>query len=150
MQTAAVDEALKVADADPNIPKDRQARLAVLRRGLIPWVAGIDPDTGAPRRRVAQLSEIPDAARPLIDLLVDQRLLSTDVAKDTGEKTIEPAHEELLRQWGLLRGWLSEDAGLLSVMDGVQRASRDWAANAKDAAWLTHKTDRLRAAGHPA
>ena len=56
----------------------------LLRRGLIPWLAGIDPETGAPRRRVARLSEIPAEARPLIDQLVEQRLLSTDVAKDTG------------------------------------------------------------------
>lgn len=143
---AAVEQAFKMADGDPKIPRDRQARLALLRRGLIPWVAGIDPDTGAPRRRVARLSEIPTESKPLMDLLVDQHLLSTDVSKDTGEKTVEPTHEALLRQWGLLQGWLREDSGLLSVMDGVKRASRDWAANAMSATWLTHTTDRLRAA----
>ena len=78
---AAVERALKAADADPKIPRDREARLALLRRGLIPWLAGIDPDTGAPRRRVARLSEIPAESRPLIDLLVEQRLLATDVAE---------------------------------------------------------------------
>ena len=130
---AAVERALKAADADPKIPQDRQARLALLRRGLIPWLAGIDPDTGAPRRRIARRSEIPAESRPLIDLLVEQRLLSTDVAKDTGEVTIEPVHEALLRQWGLLQGWLAEDAGLLGVLEGVKRASRDWAANSKGA-----------------
>src|ERR1700732_3884964 len=138
---AAVERALKAADADPAIAKDRLARLALLRRGLIPWLAGIDPDTGAPRRRVARLSEIPAEARPLIDDLVDQHLLATDVSKDTGEKTIEPAHEALLRQWGLLDGWLAEDAGLLAVLEGVKRGSRDWAANNRRRAWLAHQTD---------
>jgi hypothetical protein len=103
---AAVERALKAADADPAIPKDRVARLALLRHGLIPWLARIDPDTGAPLRRVAQLSEIPVEARPLIQHLVEQRLLATDVSEETREKTIEPAHEALLRQWSLLRGWL--------------------------------------------
>ena len=143
---AAVERALKAADADPKIPWDRQARLALLRRGFIPWLAGIDPDTGSPRRRIARHSEIPAESRPLIDLLVEQRLLSTDVAKDTGEVTIEPVHEALLRQWGLLQGWLAEDTGLLGVMEGVKRASRDWAANDKGAAWLTHTGERLKAA----
>lgn len=143
---AAVERAFKMADADPTIPKDRAARLALLRRGLIPWLAGIDPDTGAPRRRVARLSEIPAASRPLIQNLVEQRLLTTDVAKETGENTIEPAHEALLRQWGLLEGWLADDAGLLAVLEGVKRASRDWRENAKNAAWLAHATDRLVAA----
>jgi formylglycine-generating enzyme required for sulfatase activity len=143
---AAVERAFEAADDDSTIPKDRNARLALLRRGLIPWLAGIDPETGSPRRRVARKSEIPVEARPLIDHLVDQRLLATDVSKETGEQTIEPVHEALLRQWGLLQGWLVEDAGLLSVLEGVKRASRDWAANGKDAAWLTHATNRLQAA----
>jgi hypothetical protein len=43
---AAVERAFKAADADPTIPKDPVARLALLRRGLVPWLAGIDPDTG--------------------------------------------------------------------------------------------------------
>jgi hypothetical protein len=58
-------------------------------------------------------------------------------SKETGEVTIEPVHEALLRQWGLLQGWLAEDAGLLGVLEGVKRASRDWPANNKDSAWLT-------------
>jgi hypothetical protein len=115
-----------------------------LRRGLIPWLAGIDPDTKAPRRRVARLSEIPAEARPLIDLLVEQRF--TDVATDTKEVTVEPAHEALLRQWGLLQGWLAEDTGLLTVLDGIKRGARDWAANAKATSWLAHSADRLREA----
>jgi formylglycine-generating enzyme required for sulfatase activity len=143
---AAVERALKAADGDPRIARDRVARLALLRRGLIPWLAGIDHETGAPRRRVARLSEIPADAQPMIDHLVAQHLLATDVLKATGEKTIEPAHEALLRQWGLLEGWLKEDSGLLAVIDGVQRASQDWADNGKDTAWLTHTTGRLEAA----
>jgi formylglycine-generating enzyme required for sulfatase activity len=143
---AALERALKAADADGAVPKDRLARLNLLRRGLIPWLAGIDPDTSAPRRRVARLSEIPAEARPLIQHLVEQRLLATDVDTATGEATIEPAHEALLRQLSLLQGWLAEDAGLLAVLGGVKRASRDWAANGRDAAWLAHVTDRLAAA----
>jgi formylglycine-generating enzyme required for sulfatase activity len=143
---AAVERAIKTADADPKVPKDKQTRLALLRSGFIPWLAGIDPDTGEPRRRVARLSEIPGEARPLVDLLVEQRLLSTDVAKGTKEKTIEPAHEALLRQWGLLQGWLKEDAPLLSVLDGIQRAARDWEANGKATPYLGHAQERLRAA----
>lgn len=143
---AAVEQALRAADADPAIPRDRAARLNLLRRGLIPWLAGIDPDTGAPRRRVARLSEIPAEARPLIQHLVERRLLATDANKDMGEITIEPAHEALLRQWGLLEGWLTEDAGLLAVLEAVKRGSRDWAANNRSHAWLVHQTDRLAAA----
>jgi len=97
-----------------------------------------NPDTGSPRRRVARLSEIPLEARPLINLLVDQRLLSIAVETHTGDTTIEPAHEALLRQWGLLQEWLREDTGLLAVLDGIKRVSREWAANNKAQSWLAH------------
>lgn len=140
---SAVQQALKTADDDPRVPRDGAARLALLRRALIPWLAGIDAETGAPRRRVARLSEIPEEARPLVDHLVSARLLSTDLARETGEQTIEPAHECLLRQWGLLQGWLEEDFGALTTLEGVKRAARDWAANDEDEGWLTHAAGRL-------
>jgi len=54
---AAVDAALKAAVSDPAIPKDSSARLALLRRAMIPALAGVDPETGDPRRRVATMSE---------------------------------------------------------------------------------------------
>jgi WD40 repeat protein len=131
-----------MADTNPPIPKHRAARLALLRRAMIPWLADIDPDTGAPRRRVARISEIPAECRPLLDNLVEQRLLTKDVAK-TGEITIEPAHEALLRQWSLLEGWLTEDTGLLAVLEGVKRAARDWTKSGRSTAWLIHSEDRL-------
>jgi WD40 repeat protein len=140
---AAIERAFVAADADQRIPHDRDARLALLRRGLIPWLAGIDPDTGSPRRQKARLSEIPEEARPLIGLLVEQRLLSTDVADDTRERTIEPAHESLLRQWGSLQGWLQEDFAALTSLETVKRSSRDWIANARGEDWLSHRAGRL-------
>ena len=143
---AAVERALKAFDANLAVPRDRNAKLALLRRELIPWLAGIDLDTGCPRRRVARLSEIPTEARPIIDHLVDARLLSTDTDRVTREITIEPAHEALLRQWGLLKGWLEEDLAALTALEGVKRAAVDWDANGKQLAWLSHRSGRLEEA----
>ena len=144
---AAVRRVMRAADRDPRLPKDEGARLSLLRRGLIPWLAGIDPETGSPRRRAARLSDIPPDTEPLVRLLVEQRLLSIDrvTAADgaRSEITVEPAHEALLRQWGLLRGWLAEDFAALAILDGVRRAARDWEANAHDADWLNHTGTRL-------
>ncbi len=147
---AAVERAFRHADKDPRIPQDRAAREALLRRGLIPWLAGVDPDTKSPRRNIARRSDVPTEAVPLIDLLIEERLLSTDTVleKDaTGKEvriaTIEPAHEALLRQWGLLENWLAEDFGLLATLEGVKRAARDWDANGRAEAWLAHQGQRL-------
>ena len=73
---AALARVFAAADADPRIPRDRAQRLALLRRGLIPWLAGVDPETRTPRRRVALAAQIPEESRPLVDLLVAQRLLT--------------------------------------------------------------------------
>ena len=54
----AVNRALASADHDRRTPRDRNARPALLRRGLIPWLAGIDPETGSPRRRVARRADM--------------------------------------------------------------------------------------------
>jgi len=143
---AAVEAALARADGNAAIPRDHAARLVLLRRGLIPWLAGIDPATGAPRRRVARLAEVPTEARPLIDLLVEARLLSTDVDHATNETTIEPAHEAILRQWGALDGWLAEDAADLSLIEALRRAATDWDANARSADFLVHTGARLATA----
>ncbi len=149
----AVNRALAAAERDPRIPQDREARLTLLRRGLIPWLAGIDPETGSPRRRVARLADIPSEAAPLIELLVEQRLLATDRMtlregdSERKEITIEPAHEALLRQWGLLRGWLEEDFAALTTLEGVKRAARDWAANGRREDWLNHTGARTRGCG---
>lgn len=140
---AAVARAMAAADADPRIPADPGARRQLVRRGLIPWLAGIDPETGAPRRRVARWDEIPEEARPLIGHLVDARLLATDLDRETGARTLEPAHEALLRQWGLLQGWLEEAFADLTLAEGVKRAARDWLANGQDAGWLSHAAGRL-------
>jgi hypothetical protein len=148
---AAVERSFVRADSNSRIPKDRKARETLLRRGLIPWLAGIDPDSKAPRRNIARRSEIPDEAAPLIDLLVEERLLSSDTVavKDASGvemrvSTIEPAHEALLRQWGLLQGWLEEDFALLATLESVKRAARDWEANARAEAWLGHWGQRAR------
>lgn len=143
---AAVESALLRADGNTAIPRDRTARLALLRRGLIPWLAGIDPATGSPRRRVARLAEVPAEARPLIDLLIEQRLLSADIDRATGERTVEPAHEALLRQWGALDGWLVEDSADLSLIEAVRRAATEWDASARGHEFLVHKGARLETA----
>lgn len=140
---AAVGRALAAADSDPAVPRDETARLALLRRAMIPWLAGIDPDSGSPRRQVARFADIPDEAKPLVEHLANQRLLATDIDAATGERTVEPAHEALLRQWGLVDGWLKEDVAVLASLEGVRRAARDWDANARHEGWLQHAGGRL-------
>lgn len=140
---AAVIGALDRAAADPRLPPDAEARRMLLRRALIPWLAGIDPQTGQPYRMAARFSDIPEESRVLVEHLVEARLLSADMDAATGERMVEPAHEALLRQWGLLKGWLAEDFASLTTLEAVRRATRDWLANGRKPEYLNHRAGRL-------
>ena len=218
---AAVEKAFQDAEKDPRLPNDREQLKHLLRRGFIPWLTGIDLETQKPRRRVARRNEIPTEAWPMIEHLIANRLLSTDIMEagnipiepnkesdkademrigpqvlafyrnllnlrllfknqkklklspvfkwlDISELnmpkpidlcdemlvdiikankiTVEPVHDALLRQWGLIVGWLEEDFAVLAVLEGVQRASRDWEANTRGSEYLVHSIRRLEEA----
>jgi hypothetical protein len=126
----AIERALEHARNDSRVPRNRDEVSRLLRRAFIPALVAIDPDTGSPRRRLANLADISSEVRPILDHLVQERLLVASVGND-GRQTLEVAHEAILRQWGLLRGWLEEDAALLGALDGLKRAARDWEDNAQ-------------------
>jgi formylglycine-generating enzyme required for sulfatase activity len=140
----AISQALSEPNQSPQIPAAKEEQFACLRAAFIPWLARIDPENGMPIRRTARSVEIPHSSLTLVQRLVDARLLLVDRRGDTD--VVEVAHEALLRQWGQLQGWLTEDAGQLAVLEGVKRASRDWTENNRGRAWLAHTTDRLAAA----
>src|SRR5260370_1006455 len=82
---ASVKRALAAADNDPRIPRDREARLALLHRGLIPWLAGIDPETGSPVLDRAEWSVEPHGHIAATDIKAnagnaDLLLISNDAA----------------------------------------------------------------------
>ncbi|TDP48115.1 WD40 repeat protein [Zavarzinia compransoris] len=147
---AAIEEALAKARAIPELPKSRIELEALLRRAFIPWLAGINPETRSPRRRVAVFASLPDETKPLVRLLVDQRLLYSDNrGRNPLEGTVEPAHEALLRQWFLLQRWLDEEQTALAALESVRRATQDWLDNGAAEAgveWLQHRGLRLLAA----
>jgi WD40 repeat protein len=150
---AAVDAAFVEPGRRPVIPADRPERERLLRAGFIPWLARVDPDTEERKRRVARFDEIPVESRPLLDRLVEQRLLVRDrrqLEDGTDAVVVEVAHEALLRQWPTLTAWLYEDAAALKALDAVQRAAKEWTKSRDEPAdceaWLVHTGDRLAAA----
>ncbi len=148
---AAVDAAFANPAREPVVPPDKAARERLLRQAFIPWLAWIDPDTDERRRRVADWEEIPAAARPVLERLVDARLLVRDsrVAPDSAKTAVvvEVAHEALLRQWPTLTAWLDQDADALKSIEAARRAASEWVKNRREPAWLAHTGERLQAVG---
>ena len=117
---AAVECALEAVKREHNALDRRRPLDILLRHTMIPWFAGIDPETGTARRNVSTRAELPPETLPLVDALVAQRLLTGD------GNTLEPAHEALLREWKALNNWLTEDRQHLTTLETVRRAAADW------------------------
>jgi WD40 repeat protein len=78
-------------------------------------------------RRPASWDDLPRPAHPILEKLVSARLLV--VRTDQSVRTVEVAHEALLRKWPRLRQWLDEErdflvgkAQLRYALEGWQRA----------------------------
>ena len=59
-------------------PEQRQAQLDILHDAFIPWLATINPDNDQPMRRLARWDDLPAASHPLIQAMVEKRLLVKD------------------------------------------------------------------------
>lgn len=157
----AIDEALRKARQDPRIPQEHNACMQLLRRAFIPYLASIDLKTHNPHRKIAHYRDIPEDARPLIDSLVESRLLTKDYCTQLSKEekeligngkpsehfiTIELAHESILRQWHLLSDWLKEDIADLSLLEMLQVETTAWVKSKKHPEWLRLRGGRLQAA----
>jgi WD40 repeat protein len=145
---AAVTAAFSEPKRSPEIPVDEVERRRLLRMAFIPWLARVDPDTDERKRRVAAWNEIPLESQPVIDRLIEQRLLTRDRRLITGSSeesvVVEVAHEALLRRWPILTAWLDQDADALRAIEVCRRAALEWVKHGKSEAWLDHSGDRLR------
>jgi hypothetical protein len=125
----------KILAADP---EQRQTQLHILHDAFIPWLATINPDNDQPMRRLARYDDLPAASHPLIQAMVEKRLLVTDTRD--GRVVVEVALESLLRQWRELAAWLRAEGEDLKDADSLERAAADWEANGCDEAWLLEGT----------
>lgn len=133
----AIDTALAEPFRPPIIPSERNEQFQGLRRAFIPYLARINPENNESMRQVAKLAELPGDVHPLVERLVEARLLIRD--KDS----IEVAHESLLRQWPTLRGWLTEDLDKLRQLAAIQHAAAEWRHENQREDLLVHRGGRL-------
>lgn len=113
---AAADQARKAAQGLGLVGPSLDS---LLRRTFLPNLARIN-EAGEFARRVADFREFDPDCLQLIDVLVAQRLLVVDQREDT--RTVEIAHEAILREWPLLSGWLDAERGFLEWREQVGRA----------------------------
>ncbi|OYQ22360.1 hypothetical protein CHR90_00385 [Elstera cyanobacteriorum] len=91
------------------------------------------PETGAFTRRPAPLAALPPTAKPLIERLIDARLLVRRFSESAGESVVEVSHEALFRVWPLLADWLREERAFLQGKGRFDQSFTTWRNVAKSA-----------------
>jgi WD40 repeat protein len=105
----------------------------------------VAPGEGTPDiRRVLARAEIERDAEPeimqrVIERLTEARLLTVD------NRTVQIAHEALLRTWPRLRGWIEESRDDLRMRQRIARAAAEWEAAERDPDLLYRGTPLLTA-----
>jgi WD40 repeat protein len=109
------DEVLKGMD-----PSEQQMK--ALRDAFVP--AMVRFEQGNYVRRPARWDALPPEAQPLLEQLVNARLLIS--RQEEGHRLLEVAHEALLRKWPRLRGWLDQDREFLIGSQQLEQDLQDW------------------------
>ncbi len=125
---------------------DQQAHV----RWVMLRLARLGEGTADTRRRatMTELARTPEeeaAVRAVVAKLADARLVTTSCDLETGEETVEVAHEALIRGWPALQSWLAEDREALRLHQRLAEAALEWARNSRDESYL-YRGARLAAA----
>jgi WD40 repeat protein len=110
-------------------------------------------DEGHFTRRPANWADLPERIHPLIERLVQARLL---VSRQEGAvRVLEVAHEALFRAWGRLAAWLDQDRAFLLWRKRLDQALDFWVEGGKSrerllsGALLRESEGQMREHGDP-
>ena len=99
--------------------------LVALRAAFVTAMVRVN-EQGDYVRRPALWNDLPPQAWPLLEMLVNGRLLQSRTMTIEGTRLVEVAHEALLRKWPLLRGWLDEARDVLIGTQELEPDLRQW------------------------
>lgn len=102
-----------------------QETLQALREAFIPNMVRIN-EREEFVRQPAVWQELPTNASPLLEALVNERVLFSRLQDENGLRMVEVAHEALLRKWPLLFGWLNEEKEFLNWYQRLEQDFKDW------------------------
>jgi WD40 repeat protein/energy-coupling factor transporter ATP-binding protein EcfA2 len=75
-------------------------------------------------------------AEQVLNKLVSARLVTVGTEQQTRQDVLEVAHETLIREWPLLRGWVNEDRQDLRVERSILQAAKEWEGFGRDSGAL--------------
>jgi len=89
-------------------------------------------ERGTATRRRAELSEDLDTeSAHIIEQFVQSRLLTASQNPDSGQATVEVAHEAILREWKTLANWIDERQADFRIVARMRRDAQWWDSNGR-------------------
>lgn len=126
--------------ADQAIGGDQPSKeqIDALRDAFVPRLVRVRLDDGKRVRQPARLAEFPPGVLPVVQALIQARLLTTRV--DGADTIVEASHEALFKAWPTLDQLLTEEHGFLTDIERIRGAHQVWAQapDAEKAGALLH------------
>jgi formylglycine-generating enzyme required for sulfatase activity len=129
-------------DEDVALPSGppTKARVDLAASAFVPALAQIN-EQGATILRVAAWNSFSDEQQDLLIRFEQWRLVVRKGEADG--RTVEVAHQALLREWSRLKGWLEPERERLDELRALQTDALTWDRNGRNAAFLNHRDQRL-------
>jgi len=89
-------------------------------------------EQGTDTRRRVRLKDLDTAVHPVVKSFVKERLLVMSHVEETGEETVEVAHEALIRRWGHLKELLDKDREFLLWRQSLGLRLSEWQRLGRD------------------
>lgn len=143
--TRRANEEYQKIGEDPNLGEKGQH---TMRRIMLRMLTLEGGETA--RRRVPDseliypTQEESDRVKQVVDRMVNARLLVRGQL-ETGEAYVEPAHDFLVRGWGMLQDWINEEKAkeTLELQQRLTAQTNDWQKNNRPDSLLLSDGDRL-------
>ncbi len=91
----------------------------------------VDERGTATRRRAEISDDLDENGRHIIESFVQARLLTTGKNPETGNATVEVAHEAILREWTTLSDWIRKSTTDFRIIAKMRRDAEWWNSNGR-------------------
>ncbi|MFO0586481.1 MAG: hypothetical protein U0441_03015 [Polyangiaceae bacterium] len=119
-------EGALAAHADRVLTAMSPAQQRACRNLLLRLVTADRTRAVVPKKELIESAASAEDATAVLDRLVAARLLTVGESDEGTETRVEIVHEALLKHWGALSAWLSEDIEGQRLSQALRQAAREW------------------------
>lgn len=119
-------EGALAAHADRTLAEMSASRERAAKGLMLRLVTAERTRAAASRKELLETAASRDDTEAVLDRLISARLLTVSESDDGSDARVEIVHEALIRHWGRLAAWLSEDEEGQRLLHATRQAAREW------------------------